>query len=103
MMDVLDRWTAPRRPEVDNQDFSRLMLEFGTVFGYLTYEIIYLFKFRADLDRYYIYSDQIGVRVHIVKDLFSRIFDEPFDCQGLAVRYLARDQQLALLYLISAL
>lgn len=79
------------------------MLECGIVSGYLIYEILYLFKLSADLDWLHINSDQIGVRVHIVKDLFNRIIGEPFDCQGLAVRHLARNQQLALLYLISAL
>ena len=103
MMDVLNRWVAPRGPEVDNQDFPRLMLECGIVAGYLINEILYLFKLRADLDWLHINRDQIGVRVHIVKNLFDRIIREPFDCQGLAVRYLARNQQLALLYMISAL
>ena len=103
MMDVLNRWVTPRRPEVYNQDFPRLMLECGIVARYLIYEILYLFKLRADLDRLNINRDQIGVRVHIVKDLFDSIIGEPFDCQGLAVRHLARNQKLALLYLISAL
>lgn len=80
MMDVLNRWVAPRGPEVDNQDFHRLMLECGIKAGYLIYEIIYLFKLRADLDWLHINCDQIGVRVHIVKNLFNRIIREPFDC-----------------------
>ncbi len=102
-MDVLNRWVTPRGPEVNNQDLPELMLECGIVAGYLIYEILYLFKLRADLYRLNINSDQIGVRVHIVKNLFNRIIGEPFDSQGLAVRNLARNQQLALLDLISAL
>ena len=88
-MDVLSRWATPRGPEVDNQDFPRLMQECGIGAGYLVNEIFNLVKLRADLDRLNINSDQIGVRVHILKDLFDRINGEPFDSQGLAVRYLA--------------
>jgi hypothetical protein len=33
MMDVLNRWVAPRCPEVDSKDFPRLMLECGIVAG----------------------------------------------------------------------
>ena len=89
MMDMLSGGATPRCPEVDNQDFPRFMLECCIGAGYLVYEILYVVKLRADLDRLHINSNQIGIRVHIVKDLFDRITGESFDSQGLAVRYLA--------------